>query len=130
MIGGHVDSVKFSGDWICGLSLLSSRVMRLSLDWQDTPESSIRCTVKKSELPMVKDEQSNSSAYPKTIDLFLPKYSLYIMKGVWRYHYSHSVLGHKDCEEAASSPEEQSEKNQAIAFDRRVSIIFRDALIE
>ncbi len=117
--------MKFSGDFICGLSMLSSRVMRLSLDWQDTPESSIRCSVKKSELP-ISNEQGLSSIYPKEIDLFLPKHSLYIMKGIWRYHYAHSVLGQKDSQETTN----QSQQLPAIEFDRRVSIIFRDALIE
>jgi len=127
-IGGHVDSVKFSGDFICGLSLLSSRVMRLTVDWQDTPESVIRCSVKHEEL--VPLQEGSNDKFPPQVDLLLPRCSLYIMKGVWRYHYNHSVLG---CNSSNSNSDSNSnsepcdDKNSAV-LDRRVSIIFRDSL--
>ena len=64
----HVDSVKFCGDTIAGLSLLSSSVMRL-IHEQDPNE---------------------------IIDVKLNRRSLYIMKNEARYDYSHAILGIKD----------------------------------
>jgi len=112
-VGGHVDSVKFSGDFICGLSLLSSRVMRLAVDWQDTPETAPRCSVQREEL----------GSFPEQVDLWLPRQSLYIMKGVWRYHYTHAVLGKVEPNDAAATHSQVQ-----VETERRVSIIFRDAL--
>mmetsp|Transcript_12531 Transcript_12531/g.22717 ORF Transcript_12531/g.22717 Transcript_12531/m.22717 type:complete len:248 (-) Transcript_12531:1574-2317(-) len=85
----HVDSIKFSGEVVSGLSLLSTRVMRLR------PE--------KEELPMYNDEDPS-------IYMTLPPRSLYIMCNHVRYHYAHSV-----------------EFSQEVP-DKRISIIFRDAL--
>lgn len=64
----HVDSVKFCGDTIAGLSLLSSSVMRLI--HEKNPED--------------------------VVDVKLNQRSLYIMKNEARYDYSHAILGIKD----------------------------------
>ena len=61
----HVDSVKFCGDVIGGLSLLSSSVMRLKHE-------------KRPEL---------------LVDVLLERRSLYVMQDVARYDFSHAVLG-------------------------------------
>lgn len=64
----HVDSVKFCGDTIAGLSLLSPSVMRL-----------------------VHEKDAN-----EIVDVKLEKRSLYIMKNQARYDYSHAILGLND----------------------------------
>ncbi|KAK2575101.1 hypothetical protein KPH14_008827 [Odynerus spinipes] len=61
----HVDSVRFCGDVIAGLSLLSDSVMRLT---------------------MVDHEKECRD------DFFLPRRSLYIMNGVARHKYNHEIL--------------------------------------
>lgn len=63
-IKAHIDSVKFCGDTIAGLSLLSPCVMQL-----------------------VNDKNSSLSA-----KCLLPQRSLYIMKKAARYEFSHEVL--------------------------------------
>eukprot|EP00117_Sycon_ciliatum_P045635 scpid93335/ scgid32781/ Probable alpha-ketoglutarate-dependent dioxygenase ABH7; Alkylated DNA repair protein alkB homolog 7; Spermatogenesis cell proliferation-related protein; Spermatogenesis-associated protein 11 len=60
----HVDSVKFCGDTIAGLSLLSDCVMRFKHEKE--PE--------------------------KMVDVFLPRLSLYVITGDARYLYTHEVL--------------------------------------
>lgn len=60
----HIDSVKFCGSTIAGLSLLSSSVMRL-----------------------VKEGSPN-----EWLDLFLPRCSLYIMRDEARYTFTHEIL--------------------------------------
>jgi len=65
----HVDSVKFSGDLVCGVSLLSSAVMTLA------PEGP----------PEI------ASAFDAKARLYLPRRSLYVLSGNARYHFTHSV---------------------------------------
>ncbi|KAK3923432.1 Alpha-ketoglutarate-dependent dioxygenase alkB-like protein 7, mitochondrial [Frankliniella fusca] len=60
----HIDSVKFCGDTIAGLSLLSDSVMRL-----------------------VHDKDCN-----KIVDVLLKRRSLYVMRDSARYNYTHEIL--------------------------------------
>ncbi|XP_061741266.1 alpha-ketoglutarate-dependent dioxygenase alkB homolog 7, mitochondrial [Nerophis ophidion] len=60
----HIDSVKFCGSTITGLSLLSDSVMRLVKG--DTPS--------------------------EWLDLLLPRRSLYILRDQARYDYTHEIL--------------------------------------
>ncbi|KAF7991921.1 hypothetical protein HCN44_010722 [Aphidius gifuensis] len=69
IIKPHVDSVRFCGDVIAGISLLSDCVMRLTKVGDE-----IKCRE----------------------DFFLPQRSLYIMSGVARQVYNHEVLGPND----------------------------------
>ena len=62
----HVDSVKFSGDVVCGLSLLSPSIMRLK-----------------------KENDENDGCH---IDLLLLPSSLYVLSGEGRYSYTHELL--------------------------------------
>uniref|UniRef100_A0A8C6T6H5 Alpha-ketoglutarate-dependent dioxygenase alkB homolog 7, mitochondrial n=1 Tax=Neogobius melanostomus TaxID=47308 RepID=A0A8C6T6H5_9GOBI len=64
----HIDSVKFCGSTIAGLSLLSDSVMRLVK--QDCPD--------------------------EWLDLLLPQYSLYIMRDEARYQFTHEILRDED----------------------------------
>ncbi|KAJ8263845.1 hypothetical protein GJAV_G00141990 [Gymnothorax javanicus] len=60
----HIDSVKFCGSTIAGLSLLSDSVMRL-----------------------VREDDS-----AEWLDLLLPRRSLYILRNQARYNYTHEIL--------------------------------------
>lgn len=64
----HIDSVKFCGDTIAGLSLLSDSVMRLVHENDNT----------------------------KIIDVLLKQRSLYIMRDSARYNYTHEILKQAD----------------------------------
>jgi len=61
---GHVDNVEASGSWILGVSLGSTRVMRL-------------------ESVVDKDD---------TFDILLPSGSVYLQRDSTRYNYKHSIL--------------------------------------
>lgn len=65
VIKPHIDSIKFCGDVIGGLSLMSSSVMRL----------------------VHEDEKS------LMVDVNLQRRSLYIMQGLARYKFTHEILG-------------------------------------
>ncbi|XP_044036398.1 alpha-ketoglutarate-dependent dioxygenase alkB homolog 7, mitochondrial [Siniperca chuatsi] len=60
----HIDSVKFCGNTIAGLSLLSESIMRL-----------------------VKEDATN-----EWLDLLLPRRSLYILRDQARYNFTHEIL--------------------------------------
>ncbi|KAE8749101.1 hypothetical protein FOCC_FOCC004270 [Frankliniella occidentalis] len=60
----HIDSVRFCGDTIAGLSLLSDSVMRL-----------------------VHDKDAN-----KIVDVLLKQRSLYVMRDSARYNFTHEIL--------------------------------------
>ncbi|XP_054166651.1 alpha-ketoglutarate-dependent dioxygenase alkB homolog 7, mitochondrial-like [Oppia nitens] len=65
VIKAHVDAVRFCGDTIAGISLLSSSVMRLA------------------------DETDNTVF----VDALIKRRSLYIMSGIARYKFTHEILG-------------------------------------
>eukprot|EP00577_Skeletonema_sp_RCC1716_P022291 CAMPEP_0113429616 /NCGR_PEP_ID=MMETSP0013_2-20120614/32539_1 /TAXON_ID=2843 ORGANISM="Skeletonema costatum, Strain 1716" /NCGR_SAMPLE_ID=MMETSP0013_2 /ASSEMBLY_ACC=CAM_ASM_000158 /LENGTH=216 /DNA_ID=CAMNT_0000318339 /DNA_START=51 /DNA_END=698 /DNA_ORIENTATION=+ /assembly_acc=CAM_ASM_000158 len=72
-LDAHVDSVKFSGEIVAGISLLSDSIMRLRPakgEWIDDAS----------------DESSGGY-----VDLYLPKLSLYCLHGMSRFHYSHEL---------------------------------------
>lgn len=68
VIKPHIDAVRFCGNTIAGLSLLSTAVMRLTYD---------------------EDES-------KRADILLSRRSLYIMRDNSRYLYKHAVLGENE----------------------------------
>ncbi|CAG0888652.1 unnamed protein product, partial [Darwinula stevensoni] len=84
----HVDSIRFCGDTIAGLSLLSSSVMRL-----------------------VREKNESES-----VDVFLPRRSLYIMTGPARYEFTHEILKH----------EKSAFGGEPVPRARRVSVICRN----
>ncbi|XP_072420571.1 alpha-ketoglutarate-dependent dioxygenase alkB homolog 7, mitochondrial isoform X1 [Chiloscyllium punctatum] len=63
-IKAHVDSVKFCGDTIAGLCLLSGCVMRLLSEDSDVDQ----------------------------VDLLLQRHTAYILRGEARYRFSHQIL--------------------------------------
>ena len=103
-LDAHVDSVKFSGEIVAGISLLSDSIMRLRPakgEWID---------------------DSSDESLEGHVDLYLPKLSLYCLHGMSRFHYSHELL-------PSDSVFEMHGKNVRVTRGRRLSIIFRDALV-
>lgn len=99
VLSAHVDSVKFSGDIVAGLSLKSSSIMRLK-----------------------PDKDFYQSEMQGHVDLLLPPLSLYVLSGVGRYKYTHELLSSG---ETFSSSETQDAVK--VTRDHRYSVIFRDA---
>ena len=67
----HIDSIKFLGGFIIGMSLLSSSVM---------------------ELTKTIDNASTTDKTVSTVRLLLPPRSLYVLGGVSRYQYKHAIV--------------------------------------
>ena len=120
----HVDSVKFSGKIVAGLSLVSDAIMRLrpsAKEWE--------CEKKDTEHSV---GFGDSERY---VDLFLPKLSLYVLSGMSRYSFTHELLPSSATFELRHEDRgaDVIDKNRCenISIDvlrgRRLSIIFRDA---
>ena len=87
VISRHVDHVEYSGGLIVGLSLLSDAVMTLH------------------------HEASGAS-----LPLYLPRRSLYVLRGAARYEWAHSLHTEREWEGKPLPPP-----------SRRLALIFRDA---
>lgn len=117
----HVDSVKFSGKIVAGLSLISDAVMRLrpsAKEWEcekKDNEHSVGC--------------GDSDGY---VDLFLPKLSLYVLSGMSRYSFTHELLPSSATfelrhEDRGADVIDKNRCENIVLRGRRLSIIFRDA---
>ncbi|XP_019544670.2 alpha-ketoglutarate-dependent dioxygenase alkB homolog 7, mitochondrial [Aedes albopictus] len=105
VIKPHVDSVRYCGNTIAGISLLSDSVMRL-----------VRTN----------DEEQTNAEYRQIFasnrddkywsDVLLARRSLYIMKDAARYKYTHEILAGED----------SVFQDRKVDKDRRISIICRN----
>ncbi|CAG9802986.1 unnamed protein product [Chironomus riparius] len=106
VIKPHVDSVRFCGSTISGLSLLSDAVMKL-----------VQSTTDPFEAPDEYRQQpkvDTSNLY--SCKVLLRRRSLYIMSNSARYNFTHELL----------SNEESIFKGQTVEKGRRISIICRE----
>ncbi len=115
-IGPHVDSIKFSGQIIAGVSLMSTRVMRLKYSLKDATY-----------------EPKCLGENPEIIDIELPPRSLYILAGSFRFNYTHEILlnsmiGENNVlkKENAAEIHVLKESESSINSMRRISVMFRD----
>lgn len=99
-LNAHVDSIRFSGDIVAGLSLLSTAIMRFVPAPQPSSEENYDMRIE----PI------------RYIDALLPPRSLYVMAGSIRYDYTHEILP-TGSSFAGGAP---------LTRARRLSIIFRD----
>ncbi|XP_002025644.2 alpha-ketoglutarate-dependent dioxygenase alkB homolog 7, mitochondrial [Drosophila persimilis] len=122
VIKPHVDSTRYCGTTISGISLLSDSVMRL-----------VRTDAQKYQQPVTETVTDAKSAdsdavyghrrFPEALlengfyaDLLLPRRSLYIMCHTARYNFTHEIL----------SKEHSTFLGTAIPKARRISIICRN----
>ena len=126
VLSAHVDSVKFSGEIVAGISLLSDAVMRLrpSSDEWDREDGNISSDVTQDDI-----SSSNTNANEEYVDLYLPQNSLYVLTGMSRYSYTHELLPSGATFELSLSGGEGDLEDTEIEVirGRRLSIIFRDA---
>lgn len=115
----HVDSIKFSGGIVAGISLLSDSIMRLKPSAEEWESN---------------EKVDDSNGY---VDLFLPRLSLYILSGMSRYSYTHELLPSNATYEfmemgctdlnAVDKYYLCEDKCIDVIRGRRLSIIFRDS---
>ena len=125
-IAAHVDSVKFSGGILAGLSLLSPSVMRLR------------------PAQLVDSNPQLAAASRRYVDLLLPRRSLYVLTGAARYEWTHEIAA-AVCVFASGRPMPLALDGKAAAVAaaeaargvagavivpryRRLSLLFRDEI--
>lgn len=119
IIKPHVDSSRYCGSTIAGLSLLTDCIMRLKrVDENQYIQSregdnQTGNSTKNRPKPNIQNEEKNELNY--FVDILLKQRSLYIMKDSARYKFSHEVLATKS-----------TFNDQEIIKDRRISIICRN----
>jgi alkylated DNA repair protein alkB family protein 7 len=132
MLSAHVDSVKFSGDIVAGLSLKSACIMRLKpvVSTTTTSSSSDEGNGKEENLMQVTRGETGGERGEKEgfVDLYLPPRSLYVLSGVYRYSYTHEILPSGSSFQFGSSSSSSNGETIQVDRDDRLSIIFRDAL--
>ncbi|KAJ6649120.1 Alpha-ketoglutarate-dependent dioxygenase alkB like 7, mitochondrial, partial [Pseudolycoriella hygida] len=114
VIKPHVDSSRYCGTTIAGLSLLSDSVMRLVR----TDETKYMQTKNGSNADeyrtLPKSLNATSSFYA---DVLLKQRSLYIMRDTSRYNFTHEILGN----------EHGYFKGEKVTKTRRISVICRNS---
>ena len=104
--------MKFSGDLIAGLSLLSTRTMILSPDPETVNKTSNEVNSPPNSGEGLEDTNKNLN-----ISMILEPRSLYILRGKYRYNYRHEIVGPSS---------EEMKQLDSLKFDRRISVIFRN----
>jgi alkylated DNA repair protein alkB family protein 7 len=147
LLTAHVDSIKFSGDIVAGLSLLSSSIMRLrpasssELARRDGIESDGDGAGAGDDLPLERQEDADDGGDINTskalmdagyVDLYLPPRSLYVLSGVSRYTYTHEILPCNSRFEFGSCHGNGNDNGNGdhvnVQREDRISIMFRDAI--
>lgn len=139
-VAPHVDSLKFSGGIVAGLSLLSTRLLRLAPDHSDDnfkttgalsdPSRETTPYYNLSSANDAPEEQADllwkhdtfagpNHIFDGSIEVLLPRRSIYILAGPLRYSFTHEILG------TNGVPKFIFEK---FTSDRRLSLILRDEL--
>ncbi len=84
----HVDSVRYSGLIVAGLSLVTSSIMRLrpAAEYNNNDDGTSK---QQQNLYEPKPIEAPDDGH---VDLYLPPRSLYVLSGVSRYEYTHELL--------------------------------------
>ena len=120
VLKAHVDSVKFSGEIVAGISLLSDAIMRLRPSSDEWDSGGTKDDTKD-------DTNSDANTNEEYVDLYLPQNSLYVLSGISRYSYTHELLPTGSKFELSVSGSEEDDTIIEVIRGRRLSIIFRDA---
>lgn len=112
IIKAHVDSSRYCGSIIAGLSLLTDCIMRLK---RVDETKYLQGRAKDAYQVQVAESEGSTIEFNYYVDVLLKQRSLYIMKDSARYKFSHEVLAPGAIF-----------KNQEVNKDRRVSILCRN----
>ena len=115
---------------VAGLSLLSSSVMRLKPASPSEISSSMDGGDRMSDVAKNGSKETRKSFENfGHVDLFLPPLSLYVLTGVSRYRYTHSLLSSGGFSVGTNETDDEQNKCRKIEVDRkdRISVVIRDA---
>lgn len=116
IIKPHVDSSRYCGSTIAGLSLLSDCIMRLKrVDENQYVQGREGDHENATNRPKPNIQSDENKEFDYFVDVLLKRRSLYIMKDSARYKFSHAVLATKS-----------TFNDKEVIKDRRISIICRN----
>eukprot|EP01114_Cavostelium_apophysatum_P011687 TRINITY_DN2607_c0_g1_i3.p1 TRINITY_DN2607_c0_g1~~TRINITY_DN2607_c0_g1_i3.p1 ORF type:complete len:152 (+),score=3.48 TRINITY_DN2607_c0_g1_i3:418-873(+) len=112
-IGAHVDSIKFSGEILSGLSLLSPCVMTLRRDPKNSEHKS-------PDGDDIAKKHLKNHDTPISVDLLLEPRSLYILTSLARWEFTHEIPSGSDVVQFG---------DKSVQRARRISVMFRNEAI-
>lgn len=116
VIKPHVDSTRYCGDTIAGLSLLSDSVMRLvrvdETKYQQKDDDGENSDYRSQPL----EASGESPKYNFYADVLLKRRSLYIMSHTARYNFTHEIMGNNVSQF----------RGEQVRKTRRISVICRN----
>lgn len=116
IIKPHVDSSRYCGSTIAGLSLLTDCIMRLKrVDENEYAQSREGDNENATNRPKPNIQNEENKEFDYFVDVLLKRRSLYVMKDSARYKFSHAVLATKS-----------TFNDKEVIKDRRISIICRN----
>lgn len=115
IIKPHVDSSRYCGNIIAGLSLLSNCIMRLKRVDENKYYQGKEGVMEPCQPNMTAEQTKVHPEFDYSVDILLNRRSLYIMKDTARYKFTHEIL-----------PSDSSFKDREIEKNRRISIICRN----
>lgn len=116
IIKPHVDSSRYCGSTIAGLSLLTDCIMRLKrIDENQYKQGKIGESTQQDLVDRRSDIAEQSLEFDYFVDILLKRRSLYVMKDSARYKFTHEVL-----------PTNEAFLGEMIQKTRRISIICRN----
>lgn len=145
-IGAHVDHPRYSGGFVCALSLLSDCVLRLEKVDKKCDEreemggtassmtSTNTTTREDTTTRTIRDATMGTTQTESPyIDILLPRGSLYAQRGTIRYGYRHAIVA--DCLPDGRrvyrwNPSCGQDEPMLIEQRRRISVMFRDRPVE
>jgi alkylated DNA repair protein alkB family protein 7 len=114
-LGAHVDSVKFSGKIVSSLSLRSTRILRLTPEYNDSEN------IASGQEPWCEADVLRLGL-PTVVEVILNPRSFYVLAKEFRYRYKHEILGE------SLRPQLVPSDSCPVSLERRFSIMARDAL--
>ena len=111
--GAHVDSVKFSEKIVSSLSLSSTRILRLTPEFNDSEN------IASGQEPWCEADVLRQGL-PTMVEIILYPRSFYILSNEFRYRYKHEILGE------SLKPELVPSDYRPSSLERRFSIMARD----
>jgi alkylated DNA repair protein alkB homolog 7 len=141
-LNAHVDSVRYSGHIVAGLSLQCHSIMRLrpssssttSISFTNEENQSRQAQSSERRRPQQEVQQFQEASHQHDhvnqnndyVDLLLPMNSLYVLSGMSRYDYTHELLSADESYHSPLMATQHDYRHMKFRDTNRISIIFRD----
>jgi len=119
----HVDSIRFSGNMVAGISLASPSIMRLRPSAHDDDNNNNNNNDDNNN-DNTEHQQQQTTEQEHWVDLYLLPRSLYVLTGMSRFEYTHELLPSGSIFCLKNDHDETT--MMTVERQQRISLIFRD----